>query len=86
MGDTELESVTSTMSTSKRSVIHQPNCGSRHDAAERLHQWLHQIEGWDKRDLAWLIVESAVEAFGDDGVERLMNLIRQRLHTSGFNK
>ncbi len=82
MGDTELESVTSTMSTSKRSVIHQPNCGKNREAAEVLHQWLHQMAGRENRDSVDMLVEAILEEFGADGLDRLLGQLMRRIYSA----
>ena len=78
VGDTEFESVTSTMSTSERSQEYAANHGANRDAAERLHQWLHQIAESGERSVASALANAIIETFGNDAVERLAEQLGTR--------
>ena len=54
MGDTEFESVTSTMSTFERSIQNTVNHGTNRDGRKRLHQWLHQISELSQRLIGFM--------------------------------
>jgi UDP-N-acetylglucosamine:LPS N-acetylglucosamine transferase len=75
MGDTELESVTSTMSTSKRSPKNAVNRGANCDTRERLHQCLHQITELVERDRLETLAEALADSLEPDALERLADVV-----------
>lgn len=78
VGDTELESVTSTMSTSERSVKNAVNHWVNCDTRERLHQCLHQIAELVERDRLETLAEVLMDSLELDAIERLADAIIRR--------
>ena len=78
MGGTELESVTSTMSTIGRSlenaVKHWSNCDDR----ERLHQCLHQIAELVERDKLETLAEVLADSLEPGTLVRLADALNRR--------
>ncbi|ELP30850.1 hypothetical protein RBSWK_05116 [Rhodopirellula baltica SWK14] len=78
VGDTELESVTSTMSTSEHVAKNPQKTTTNRGAVERLHQCLHQIEKCDERSVASVLVDAVARALGSDAVERLLTVLNNQ--------
>ncbi|WP_231845975.1 hypothetical protein [Rhodopirellula baltica] len=78
VGDTELESVTSTMSTSEHVAKKPQKTIAKRGDAERLHQCLHQIEKCDDRSVASVLVDAVASALGPDAVERLLTVLNEQ--------
>ncbi len=78
VGGTELESVTSTMSTSESLLENPAKHGKKGEDTERLHQCLHQISESIERDELETLVESIADSLGQDAFGRLADTLIQR--------
>ncbi|QDV60935.1 hypothetical protein [Crateriforma conspicua] len=64
--------MTSTMPLCESLNENHVKAGTKQDATDRLHQWLHQIAESDERTVAAVLVDAVAELFGRDGTERLL--------------
>lgn len=83
MGDTELESVASTMSTSERNDRNAAIRNAKRDASERMHLWMHQDAGSDERSVALVLAEAIAETLGNDALGRVVSALEDNPKATG---
>ncbi|MCD0459216.1 hypothetical protein [Roseiconus lacunae] len=63
------------MSTSERSTENAVNNGLNHDAAERLHYWLHQIVASDEPNTVVLLADALRDSLSDELVQQVIEYL-----------
>ena len=77
VGPTGFEPAISTPPVLEQVIKGTVNCGTKHDAREALHQWLHLIAQSEQRDANQILIELLIDSLEPQTIERLLHRLQR---------